>query len=199
MTDTAAVKPWYESRTLWGGIITAIAMIAQASGIEVSDAEQQRVIDLLTHFGEGFGLVLVIWGRIAARKRLAVSGGAGIGIALVLASTLSLAACDPNRQPPVAAQSPAQQAYLVDEQYTRRVQPAILGYVTSPAADPQIKARLQQLDDRVNEEMDRMWRDVGAGGWDASVTASAAARAALAELESYYATKVAGHQKGATK
>jgi|APTNR8051073442_1049403.scaffolds.fasta_scaffold04346_5 hypothetical protein len=196
MTTTAA-KPWYESRTLWGAIVTAIAMIVQASGIEVPDAEQQRLIDLLTHLGEGFGLVLVIWGRIAARKRLTVSGGTGIALALALASMLG--ACDPNRDQPVTAQSPAQQAYLVDEQYAQRVQPAILAYVTSPSADPTVKARLQKLDARVNAELDRMWRDVGSHGWDASVAASAAARAVLAELEAYYAAKASGHQKGATR
>lgn len=184
-------KPLYQSRTLWGAVITAIAMIAQAAGVGISDAEQQQLVDLLTYAGEGVGLGLVIWGRIVAKRRLTVSGGTGIAIALALASTLTLSACGGATETP---QTPAQQAYWVDEQYTHRVQPAIEGYVTSPAANPAVKAKLQVLDGKVNEQIDRMWRDVGTGGWDASVGAAAAAQAALEELEAYYAAHVGGAQ-----
>ncbi|MER2635171.1 MAG: hypothetical protein ABTQ30_15095 [Rhizobiaceae bacterium] len=98
MTPTPETKPWFQSITLWGAIIAAVAVVLNAAGVPVSDEEQRSAAELLTHAGEAVGLGLVIWGRFRARHTLTVSGGTGgigtgIALALAISGTLTIAAC----------------------------------------------------------------------------------------------------------
>ena len=95
---TPDTKPWYQSITLWGAIIAAVAGILNAAGVPVSDEEQRQLAEVLTHAGEVVGIGLVIWGRFRARHTLTVSGGTGgigtgIALALALSGTLAIGAC----------------------------------------------------------------------------------------------------------
>lgn len=104
MTDA---KTWYQSITIWGAVIAAVAGVLNACGVTVSDAEQRSLAELLTHLGEGFGLGLVIWGRIRARHTLTTGAAGTSGAAALLVaiggavSLLTLPACSEGtlRQP----------------------------------------------------------------------------------------------------
>jgi hypothetical protein len=88
-TRTFAVKPWYASRTLWGGAVLALVPLLSRVGIEVSDAERQLLVDSLVGLAEivgtVVGLVLVIWGRARASTAIKLPGLPPTPPALVVA------------------------------------------------------------------------------------------------------------------
>lgn len=78
MTNTdqpvAYGKPWYTSRTIWGGIIgIGSSAAAMLFGYQASGADINQIIDSMTKVGEGVavvvsgvGSVIAIIGRIRA-------------------------------------------------------------------------------------------------------------------------------------
>lgn len=67
---TATTKKWYESKTIWGGIIALLAALAGAFGYAVDADTQASIIDLVTVVGTGVGGLLAIFGRIKASKKV---------------------------------------------------------------------------------------------------------------------------------
>lgn len=67
---TATTKKWYESKTIWGGIIALLAALAGAFGYAVDADTQASIIDLATVVGTGLGGLLAIFGRIKASKKV---------------------------------------------------------------------------------------------------------------------------------
>ncbi|OCW55776.1 hypothetical protein [Hoeflea olei] len=67
MTD---IKPWWQSKTLWGAIVTLGSAVIGLVGIDVGDADQEALIELLTAFGAAAGGVITIIGRISAKSRI---------------------------------------------------------------------------------------------------------------------------------
>lgn len=63
-------KNWYESKTIWGGVIAVLASCAQLFGIDILPADQVGLADGLTAIAAASGGILTIWGRISARTRL---------------------------------------------------------------------------------------------------------------------------------
>lgn len=62
----AQTKSWYQSKTIWGGIASALVAIALAFGIVIGEAEQSVIVDALVAGGAAIGAVLAIYGRVKA-------------------------------------------------------------------------------------------------------------------------------------
>ena len=63
-------KGFFESKAIWGGLITFWAGVAALLGYAVSDDDQMRLIELITGAVGVFGAVLAIYGRIKASKKI---------------------------------------------------------------------------------------------------------------------------------
>ena len=64
------MKYWYQSKTVWGALITILASLLNAGGIAIDDASQQEIVDGLITIAGAFGGLLAIYGRITADRRL---------------------------------------------------------------------------------------------------------------------------------
>jgi len=59
-------KPWYKSKTMWGGIVAVLAGIAGVFGYNLGAEEQQVVVNSLVGIGGSVGGLLALYGRIKA-------------------------------------------------------------------------------------------------------------------------------------
>lgn len=64
------LKPWYLSKTVWGGLLAIAASVLNLAGIELSEGDQATLADQLTAFFAAAGGILAIAGRLAANRRL---------------------------------------------------------------------------------------------------------------------------------
>ena len=67
MTD---IKPWWQSKTLWGAIMTIGSAALGLAGLELGETDREALIELLTSLGAVIGGVIAIFGRITARSRI---------------------------------------------------------------------------------------------------------------------------------
>jgi uncharacterized membrane protein (Fun14 family) len=68
-------KAWWQSKTIWGTIITFACLVLQFTGVVTVSAEEQAtvtdaLVNAATVIGQIVGLVLVIIGRIKAATTL---------------------------------------------------------------------------------------------------------------------------------
>ena len=64
------VKPWYTSKTIWGGIVAMVASVAGILGYGVPVAEQAALVDSLALVGGAAGGLLAIFGRIVSKGKI---------------------------------------------------------------------------------------------------------------------------------
>jgi hypothetical protein len=62
------VKPWYQSKTVWGALIAIAAPLLGRAGLEVGGAEQAEIADALTTLACTVGGLLALYGRLTATK-----------------------------------------------------------------------------------------------------------------------------------
>ena len=67
MTD---IKPWWQSKTLWGAIVTIGSSAFALAGLDLGEADRQALTELLTSLGAALGGVIAIVGRITAKDRI---------------------------------------------------------------------------------------------------------------------------------
>ncbi len=67
MTD---IKPWWQSKTLWGAILTLGSAALGLAGLDVLDTDREALIELLTSLGAAIGGLIAIIGRITAKNRI---------------------------------------------------------------------------------------------------------------------------------
>ena len=67
MTD---IKPWWQSKTLWGAIVTITSAALGLAGLDLGDADRETLVELLTSLGAAFGGVIAFVGRISAKNRI---------------------------------------------------------------------------------------------------------------------------------
>ena len=65
MTD---VKPWYQSKTIIGAVVTVLAMILTAFGYGIGAEDQAALVDYAVSLGGVVGGLLAIYGRVKASK-----------------------------------------------------------------------------------------------------------------------------------
>jgi len=78
--DTATAtesKAWWASRTIWAGIVSALAGIAGVAGYSISPDDQAQIVTLAVGVASLLGGAGAIVGRIRARK--AVTGNSASG------------------------------------------------------------------------------------------------------------------------
>ena len=63
-------KPWYQSRSIWGGLVALVAGVGGIVGVEVDAATSETLILSLTNGAAAIGAVVAILGRLAAQKTL---------------------------------------------------------------------------------------------------------------------------------
>ena len=67
-------KPWWQSKTIWGALITIIALILSLFGVQIDEQTKQVLINesvaLATAIAGIVGAVLSIYGRIKAKQRI---------------------------------------------------------------------------------------------------------------------------------
>ena len=67
MTD---IKPWWQSKTLWGAIVTLGSAALGLAGLDILDTDREALIELLTSLGAAIGGLIAIFGRITAKNRI---------------------------------------------------------------------------------------------------------------------------------
>lgn len=63
-------KPWWYSRTIWGGIAAVIAGIGQEVGIPMSSEEVSALGESLFSVMTVIGGILAIYGRVRAERTI---------------------------------------------------------------------------------------------------------------------------------
>ena len=64
------VKYWYNSKTIWGALISVGASLLHAVGIDIGIAEQAEVADSLVTIIGAVGGLLAIYGRLTANTAI---------------------------------------------------------------------------------------------------------------------------------
>lgn len=63
-------KEWYESKGMWGGVVTLIASVAGVAGYTLSVDEIESLTFLVTSIATGIGGLLALYGRRTATKTI---------------------------------------------------------------------------------------------------------------------------------
>lgn len=64
------MKAWYQSKTVWGGLIAVGASLLQIMGLEVDAGTQAELADLVVTTVGAVGGLIAIYGRLAARSEI---------------------------------------------------------------------------------------------------------------------------------
>jgi hypothetical protein len=67
MSDT---KHWYQSKAVWGAMVTIVASLAQLAGLEIDGEAQDQIGEALMAISGGIGGLVAIYGRIRAETRI---------------------------------------------------------------------------------------------------------------------------------
>ena len=62
------IKNWWQSKTIWGGIITVVAVALGAFGYTLSGDDQIALVEFVSTIGGAIGGLLAIYGRVKASK-----------------------------------------------------------------------------------------------------------------------------------
>ncbi|MBT9368586.1 hypothetical protein KLP42_01655 [Rhizobium sp. CSW-27] len=63
-------KPWYLSKTIWGGVIALLAALLQATGQQGSPLAEGDLAEAATTLAGAVGGVLSVYGRLAAKTSI---------------------------------------------------------------------------------------------------------------------------------
>ena len=61
-------KYWWQSKTIWGGLVAIGAATAGAFGIAIDDATQGEIVDYIMVIAGAVGGLLAIYGRVKADR-----------------------------------------------------------------------------------------------------------------------------------
>jgi uncharacterized membrane protein len=64
------LKPWYLSKSIWGGIVAVAASLAGLFGITMGADDQAAITDAILQATGAAAAAFAIFGRIAARTRI---------------------------------------------------------------------------------------------------------------------------------
>lgn len=63
-------KPWYLSKSVWGGIVALVAVTLSVFGYGIGADDQAILVDYAVSIGGAVGGLLAIYGRIVASKKV---------------------------------------------------------------------------------------------------------------------------------
>ena len=64
------IKPWYASKTIWGGVVAVLAMLASAMGFHLAEGEQGRLVEAILQIVGAGGALLAVFGRVVATEMI---------------------------------------------------------------------------------------------------------------------------------
>lgn len=64
------LKPWYQSKTVWGALIAVGASMLKLAGVELADGMQEELADGAVSLAGTLGGLLALYGRISATTTL---------------------------------------------------------------------------------------------------------------------------------
>jgi len=64
------IKPWWQSKTLWGAIVTLASATLGVLEYDLAEADREALIGLLTSLGAAVGGLIAIVGRFKATNRI---------------------------------------------------------------------------------------------------------------------------------
>jgi uncharacterized membrane protein len=64
------VKPWYQSKGVWGSIMAFVAIVAGVFGFDLTDADQESFAEIAVAIGGALAALLGLVGRLTARARV---------------------------------------------------------------------------------------------------------------------------------
>lgn len=64
------MKPWWQSRTIWGVLVSLAGGLAALLGREFTTADQEQLLEALSAIAIAAGSILAIIGRVKASKKL---------------------------------------------------------------------------------------------------------------------------------
>jgi len=70
MTET---KPFWQSKTLWGGVIMILPTVLAFLGVDLTTEETAQIGSVVESIVEAVGFIFVIIGRIGAAKAIGVT------------------------------------------------------------------------------------------------------------------------------
>ena len=188
--DPTNAKPWYQSSTIIGALVSLLCTAAGAFGVAIAPELQGELTNILIAAGGVVGAALTVYGRIKASRPIALRGGgtaAKVAVALLLLTSLTFGgpvACASYALSQAEASTPAQRLYAVHADYNTALAAAV-AYAESPLADRDVVRVIERLADQAIGAI-RAARAAMLAGEDARVAvAIAAANAAVAELAAY--------------
>jgi hypothetical protein len=64
-------KPWYQSKTIWGSLISIAAAFTGIAGITLDPASQAEITDAIVQMISAAGAIIAIHGRLTATDVIA--------------------------------------------------------------------------------------------------------------------------------
>lgn len=64
------VKPWYQSKTIWASIVSLVAVIAAAFGLDIDDAVQTAFVEAALQLVAVGGSLIAVFGRLSATSMI---------------------------------------------------------------------------------------------------------------------------------
>lgn len=64
------LKPWYLSKTMWGGLVAVAASLAGLAGVSIEPALEAEMTEAVLQAVSAVGAFLALIGRISATRRL---------------------------------------------------------------------------------------------------------------------------------
>ena len=61
-------KSWWQSKTIWAGVIAIVEAIAGIFGISINDTTQKEIVDYIMVVASAISGLLAIYGRVNANK-----------------------------------------------------------------------------------------------------------------------------------
>lgn len=63
-------KNWYQSKTVWGGLIAVAAPLLGVAGMPLDVGSQGELADILATLAGAIGGLVAIWGRLTANSTI---------------------------------------------------------------------------------------------------------------------------------
>lgn len=180
MTDPTA-KPWWQSRTIIGALVSLLAVLAGAIGLPLTETDQVQLTNVLVALGGAAGTLLTILGRIRASRP--VKGG-GVPPLAAFALMAALGLGGPVACAYTAAETPAQKIYAIQSDY-QAVQRVATAYLETDRAGTEVVAAIRRLDAAAYSAVGEARRAVRVGDSPAIPAALAAARHAVMAFSDY--------------
>ncbi|PWW02223.1 hypothetical protein DFR52_102891 [Hoeflea marina] len=64
------IKPWYQSKAVWGALIAVAASAVRVGGIELGLEDQGQLADAAVSLAGTIGGLLALYGRVSAKNRI---------------------------------------------------------------------------------------------------------------------------------